>query len=311
MIGCTRKGVRALESKKRGFGFLFDGKLRMQAVNIVVLLLVVALSIVMLFCSMKTAEIYAANPMGTVPPPQVQRDLDALLNTQRIVSVAILVISLGYGCLVAFMMILPLNAFRDKIAKSEPLPVKGSEELQDLAESYNEMYEENRRTSEHLKHVAEHDSLTRLYNRWAFESFREQFTEDVALLLLDVDGFKGFNDVYGHDVGDRVLQKVAKLMKHCFRFSDYPCRIGGDEFAIIMTGMTAQLKAVVVNKIAMLRRELMDTSDGLPPITLSVGIAFSSATGEDDLFKAADRALYFVKEKGKNGYAFNLNGVIE
>ena len=111
-----------------------------------------------------------------------------------------------------------LNAFRDKISKSEPLPVKGSEELQNLAESYNEMYEENRRTSEHLKHVAEHDALTRLYNRWAFESFREQFTEDVALLLLDVDGFKGFNDVYGHDVGDRVLQKVAKLMKHCFRF---------------------------------------------------------------------------------------------
>ena len=161
-----------------------------------------------------------------------------------------------------------------------------------------------------LRHAAEHDSLTRLYNRRAFESLREQFRTEIALLQVDVDYFKTFNDTYGHDVGDKVLQKVAKYLKSSFRSSDYPCRIGGDEFAVIMTGMTPEMRDVVMQKVRLVRDGLQDTSDGLPPVTITVGVSFGNGESADAIFKAADTALYDAKDRGRNRMSYSIDGEI-
>ena len=124
--------------------------------------------------------------------------------------------------------------------------------------------------------------------------------QNIALLIIDIDLFKQFNDLYGHDVGDRVLKKVASLLQHTFRSVDIICRYGGDEFVIIMTRVNSSMSGLVKNKIAHLNEILQHPDDGLPEASLSVGVAFSDRENpEGDIFKDADTALYWVKEAGR------------
>ena len=204
-----------------------------------------------------------------------------------------------------FLILWPLAIYTREVSRDEPLPLTGAFELQYLAAAYNTIYEETRKRTMQLRHAAERDALTGLYNRGSYDALLAERTENVALLLIDVDYFKAVNDTYGHNVGDAVLKKVATLIVHTFRASDYPCRMGGDEFAVIMTDMNPELSHVVASKIETMARELRQTDDGLPTITLSVGIAFSGHhPGEEDLYHAADKALYVTKERGRNGYSF-------
>ena len=129
-------------------------------------------------------------------------------------------------------------------------------------------------------------------------------SDPVALLLIDVDEFKKINDGFGHDTGDLVLKKVASLLQEQFRANDCPARIGGDEFAVIMTDIKPILKDVIINKLISITAELKNPRDGLPEVTLSVGIAFSPSGMADELYKKSDKALYYVKEHGRNGYKF-------
>ena len=106
-------------------------------------------------------------------------------------------------------------------------------------------------------------------------------------------------------MGDAVLKKVADKLGHAFRTTDYPCRIGGDEFAVFMTEMTESLSYVVEAKARSIMEDMKDDSDGVPAITLSIGVAFSDGSLDgNEIFKHADRALYKVKEAGRNGFAF-------
>lgn len=90
-----------------------------------------------------------------------------------------------------------------------------------------------------------------------------------------------------------------------FRSIDYICRIGGDEFAIIMVEMTTELKYTIEDKIEAINKELSHPTDGLPGVSLSVGIAFTDRKNPgESIFKDADNALYYVKEHGKSGCAF-------
>ena len=195
------------------------------------------------------------------------------------------------------MLILPMSRSVSYIEANEKLPLEGAAEYSYLAETYNNMLEKHMKSQDELSYEASHDSLTGLYNRKLFEEKREELSEGhTALLLVDIDHFKMFNDTYGHDVGDKVLQKVSSALASCFRMEDFPCRIGGDEFAVFMVQMNPELKHVILDKIDRLRKKL-EVEDGLPPITLSIGAAFSEeATAEKDLFKIADEALYTSKE---------------
>ena len=129
-------------------------------------------------------------------------------------------------------------------------------------------------------------------------------TAHMALLIIDVDHFKKVNDTYGHAVGDRVLKRVAEILQRSFRSVDIICRIGGDEFVVVMTRANSSMRQLVLNKIQWANDLLQHPKDDLPPVSLSVGVAFSDRKDpKGDIFTDADTALCRVKESGRNGCA--------
>jgi diguanylate cyclase (GGDEF)-like protein len=116
---------------------------------------------------------------------------------------------------------------------------------------------------------------------------------------LDVDKFKQINDGNGHDLGDRALVKVAGTILKSFRSQDHVCRIGGDEFAVIMVHTDPGHTELVKRKVAHINELLGRGEDGLPPISLSCGVAFGDESQDTEVvFKRADTALYAVKAAG-------------
>ncbi|MBQ9003627.1 MAG: GGDEF domain-containing protein [Eggerthellaceae bacterium] len=226
----------------------------------------------------------------------------------------IMLLLLGIIVLVIFAMIFfvlwPSVVYARHIQHGERLELIGAYELKRLVDAYNDMHDESRRRTKQLEHDVVSDPLTGLLNRGAYDAILAEQDGAFALLIIDIDNFKGCNDTYGHDVGDSVLKKVARVVSDSFRSSDHVCRIGGDEFVVIMTNVTAELRDVVARKVEAMAGKLADgPDDGLPRVTLSVGIAFSDdASDSDGLYRAADHALYEVKGRGRNGYAFFETG---
>lgn len=207
------------------------------------------------------------------------------------------------------LVIKPLVNYNKSIGVGEIFPVEGAAELQNLAETYNRVYEENQETQRLIRHEAEHDALTDLLNRGSYEKLLgiyEEGDRPFALILIDVDTFKTVNDTYGHAVGDKILKKVASLLTTTFRSIDFVCRIGGDEFAVIMVEMTSDLKYTIEEKIQAVNEQLAESrEEGVANVSLSVGVAFSDRENPgESLFKDADKALYYVKEHGRNGCSF-------
>ena len=222
------------------------------------------------------------------------------------IAIALLLCVVMVLVLVMLMYVLkPLSRYIKRIEKGEPLEADGSYELHYLADAYNAMYEDNNKRIEQLRAFAERDPLTGISNRNGYESFLAKHTRDVALLLIDIDNFKDFNDVYGHDTGDAVMVKLANALSTAFRSTDFPCRIESDKFAVIMTNMNSDLRDAVSSKIDLVNSMLADDSDNLPLITLSVGAAFSTEGMNDkDIYRAAETALRQVQQSGRNGLAF-------
>lgn len=144
-----------------------------------------------------------------------------------------------------------------------------------------------------------------LLNRRSFDQILSLYEKDrssFALILADVDVFKQINDTCGHDTGDRILKRVAALLHTAFRSTDCVCRIGGDEFAVIMVDMSRELYYTITDKIAEINGLLAVPEDGLPAVSLSAGVAFSDENGFcGSLFRAADSALYTAKAHGRCG----------
>ena len=216
-----------------------------------------------------------------------------------------LVVALIVIC-IARLVIRPIEKMIGAISCNSPVAEEGAHELRFMGRTYNRFLELNRQNQADLAYKASHDPLTDLYNRGAFEKAKEAARRRAqALLIIDVDSFKTFNDTYGHDMGDRILKKVSQTLRHNFRTEDYVCRIGGDEFAVLMLHVNSAMRPLVEQKIQNIREMLRDGSDGTPVVTLSIGVAFSDRPDPtDDILKDADTALYQVKERGRNGYAF-------
>lgn len=220
----------------------------------------------------------------------------------------LLVILLLICVMLRRLIVKPLMSYNESIKKGEIFPVVGAAELQKLATTYNNVYLENQEIQKLIKHQAEHDALTQLLNRGSFEHVLDVYNEGkdpFALILIDVDTFKSVNDTHGHATGDQILQKVANTLLRQFRSIDHVCRIGGDEFAIVMVDMTSDLRYTIQEKIDAANEELFQPKDGLPPVSLSVGVAFSDRDNPgESIFKDADQALYYVKEHGRHGCGF-------
>jgi diguanylate cyclase len=171
---------------------------------------------------------------------------------------------------------------------------------------------ELRETINNARREALTDSLTGLANRKAFdEAIRalsieaERDTTTLALLMLDIDHFKNFNDTYGHQLGDQVLRLVGRTFTECIKGRDMAARYGGEEFAILLP--QTQLKDAV--KLADNIRETVakkrivnrQTGQSLGQITLSVGVAvYRHGEPSVDLIQRADEALYSAKRGGRN-----------
>ena len=128
---------------------------------------------------------------------------------------------------------------------------------------------------------------------------------DIVLMMIDVDLFKQINDSYGHEIGDKVLRRVADVLVKAFRNTDYVCRVGGDEFAVILTEMQLEMRTVVSSKLEAILATLSEPIDDMPAVTLSIGVAFSATLPEgESIYHAADKALYAAKHRGRKQYVF-------
>ena len=221
---------------------------------------------------------------------------------------ALILLVLGMSLIVRHFVVKPLMLYQESIRKGVIFPVVGVAELQELAVTYNKVYQENQETQKIIRHEAEHDALTDALNRGSFDKvldIYEKGQKPFAMILCDVDTFKSVNDTYGHAVGDAILKKVASLLKTTFRSIDYVCRIGGDEFAVIMVDMNTELDYTIREKIAAVNEALYNPEDGLPAVSLSVGVAITDRRDPgESIFKDADKALYHIKQNGRHGCGF-------
>ena len=208
--------------------------------------------------------------------------------------------------LTAHLGIRPILNAVERIKADRPSPEAGAKEFRYLAQTYNKMYEAYKDSLEHLSFKASHDELTGAYNRSGYELLLSSIDlNTTCMMMFDVDNFKSINDTYGHEVGDKVLVKLVRLLKSNFRADDYICRIGGDEFVVFMEHSNEILHTQIVSKIERINQELNGPNDGLPPITMSVGVVHGTdATDARDLLKKADQTMYQAKQNGKNTYAF-------
>lgn len=173
---------------------------------------------------------------------------------------------------------------------------------------------ERLQSEENHRYLASHDPLTGLINRLEFQNCLKSIVDDdqvfgrrFAILYLDLDYFKTINDTLGHQIGDKLLQAVAKRLRRAVRASDIVARLGGDEFAIIQrdvhrTDMSAKLAKVLQKAI----EQPYAIGDDLLHTSVTIGIAVFPDHGSDPegLLRHADLALYRAKDRGRNSISF-------
>jgi diguanylate cyclase (GGDEF)-like protein len=212
-----------------------------------------------------------------------------------------------------------LNLLREELASivdsqrwSGDVSVKGEDELAALARYAHELVVIVRDQVQDLKNLSQTDALTGLPNRRAFD---ERLTHilaqharqklSAALILMDVDHFKKYNDNYGHPAGDAALQKVAQCLRTSLRRElDLPARVGGEEFAVLLEGVTAEQAYAAAESIRNNLQNLGVVHAANPPMgvmTLSLGVAVVTA-GDNvrSIYHRADEALYQSKSSGRN-----------
>jgi diguanylate cyclase (GGDEF)-like protein len=204
---------------------------------------------------------------------------------------------------------------------SQRVKMESHDELGSLIDDFNEMLvqiemrdQELRNKQNRLDYLAHHDTLTNLPNRLLFQdrlrhaiSKARRMQQIMALLFLDLDRFKNINDSLGHEVGDQVLQEVAKRLTNIVRESDTLARLGGDEFVIALEQNTESRELTIVAQKIL---ETLSTAFHIDThelyITASIGISLYPANGltPETLMKTADVAMYRAKEKGRNNFQF-------
>lgn len=169
---------------------------------------------------------------------------------------------------------------------------------------------ERMKYEEKIKYQAYHDGLTGLPNRRLFyEKIHEsimlakRYTHMIAVMFIDLDGFKGVNDNFGHDIGDLLLQEVGKRIQDSVRETDLVARMGGDEFTLILPHIDEKEDAsLVAEKLKQVLQEPFYLKEHLVTISSSIGISIFPDDGEDEnlLVKKADDRMYQAKMASKN-----------
>lgn len=237
---------------------------------------------------------------------RLAKKLREQVSTEHALTLVLIVFLLGTVILSAWTVFRPLRIAVNMIREEHEIPLKGAYEVRFLAKTYNLMLHSSLKNQEKLSYEATHDALTGLYNRRGYDFLiRNMDWETSALILFDLDDFKSENDTYGHDVGDLILKKAGDVIFKSFRSQDYVCRIGGDEFAVIMVHANVSMTGLIQKKIEHMNEVLEQGDDRIPPASMSVGVSFGHQDQEMVvLFKQADEALYQAKGQGKKGVCF-------
>lgn len=183
--------------------------------------------------------------------------------------------------------------------------------LSERVRSHNRVIAENFGELRKFERHATTDALTGLGNRHAMEdTFPREIARcqkdgsAVALIMIDVDNFKSFNDKFGHIAGDRALGAVARILTQHFRPHDIIIRYGGDEFAVLLPGVTEEVALRIANRVReSVSGTTAESGDSLIriPVCISMGIATLDGPGSlDRLIRSADAALYRAKRAGRN-----------
>jgi diguanylate cyclase (GGDEF)-like protein len=191
--------------------------------------------------------------------------------------------------------------------------VKGQGQPELLARSIRYAIE-RKRAEERLTYLAQYDQLTGLVNRTLFHdrlvqamARSKRLQQPLGLMLLDLDRFKAVNDTMGHDVGDQLLKAVAGRLQECVREVDTVARMGGDEFTIILEGLSCEQDiAIVARRITESLAEPFHLREHQASIGVSIGITvYPSDDHEiDELLKHADAAM--SKQQGGNSFQFHV-----
>lgn len=164
----------------------------------------------------------------------------------------------------------------------------------------------------HLNIKARHDSLTSLLNRGSFEEFAEEFPKkiiaptSIAFVMADIDFFKKVNDTYGHSLGDTILINFSQILKSAVRTDDIVCRYGGEEFLMVLVGITPEILASKLENLrATIENTIIHKDSADITITASFGACFTVIDKNDhrtfkDFVDLADKELYKVKKNGRN-----------
>ncbi|MDD4565044.1 MAG: GGDEF domain-containing protein [Eubacteriales bacterium] len=197
--------------------------------------------------------------------------------------------------------------------------------IKDITEQKKNL-EEVIRLNEKLQSLAMKDWLTQSYNRYFFDERLEQEIERIGklqacgaeaknseykfgLIMFDIDYFKMYNDLNGHQAGDELLQTIVNVVKEVLFFNDILCRYGGEEFAVICCNTPVKGVEIAAEKIRKTVEEYeFKYQDAQPDgnLTISVGAAYceSSCLKKDDLIRKADQNLYLAKNTGRNKVVF-------
>ncbi len=199
---------------------------------------------------------------------------------------------------------------RRVIVAVDTTPIRTADRI--LARYDNELKQRN----EELAKAAAHDRLTGLPNRGllldrlgqAVTAIQDMESGGLALLFIDLDGFKPINDTHGHDVGDVVLKQVSARMREALRGSDTLARFGGDEFVVLAVGITDPGPARIIGEKLLEAVSLPIRHDGRElRVGASIGIALfpGCADDADGLLRAADEAMYEAKSAGRHRFVFH------
>jgi len=242
--------------------------------------------------------------------------------TQTVVIALIVTVGLLLVLLLDLVVVRRLNQLRQELGLivdsrrwTGDVTVGGRDEIAALARYTRELVAVVRQQVQDLKNLSQTDTLTGLPNRRAFnerldhvlaQHVRQQMP--AALILMDVDYFKKYNDTYGHPAGDEALQKIAQCLRTSLRRElDMPARLGGEEFGVLLQGVTAEQARATADQIRTALQGLAIAHRASPPLgvmTMSLGVAV--VTDQDNattLYRRADEALYRAKDLGRNRVA--------
>lgn len=240
------------------------------------------------------------------------KNLKNLIIFQTAVIFAHIVFVVVVILLIFFIIIRPMNVAFVAIESKQEVHVHANREFNYIVDAYNEARTYNEKVKEKLTYEAEHDKLTNLYNRTGYASLFKRMRLSRALyMLIDIDKFKEINDQYGHDIGDRVLIRVAELLEKEFSEDNaFVFRIGGDEFTVIIENADESVDETIVERCESINNVLALGKGRIPGIYLSFGIAHGDEDDTtDSLYRKADKAMYKAKKSQKNHVFYEKNQI--